>query len=273
MWLTLDKDKRNALFSIYAWMRAIDDIADSPMKKKEKVSQLNAFYHTTDAIIKSAFANESTCLYSQHTACFWPAFQETIRTYRIQPQYFQDMYMGQLQSIQFVRFKCFATLYQHCYCVASTVGLICISIWGYSKAEKAQKLAEYRGVAMQLTNIIRDINVDAAEGKLFIPSELFEQDKISAAQMIKEHRSQIIKALLEMITQAEHYFHVSRDLERYVSRKGSLSLRIMTKTYSSLLKKIKKNPSLIFEHKKINLTAFEKITLCLFGIVQWSVRG
>lgn len=249
MWFTLDRHKRQALFSIYAWMRAIDDIADGDLELEEKTKQLHDFFHQTEKLYtEPAHLNEAT---------FWLALQHTIRQYPIPLTYFREMFLGQLQSIQQNTYATFPELYQYCYRVASIVGLICVSIWGYEGGNAVLQLAEYRGVALQLTNIVRDVYADAQEGKLFIPAEWIEKQE------------ELEQALNKTIEQAEYYYQASRNLDKMVSRRGSLSLQLMTASYVVLLSKIKKMPQEVLKGNTIKLSRTEKLTVCITGIVKW----
>lgn len=249
MWFTLDKYKRQALFSIYAWMRVIDDVADGNLELTEKIARLEDFFQQTEALY-----TDSTTLDEDS---FWPALQHTIRHYAIPLTYFHDMYLGQLQSIQQTDYATFSELYQYCYRVASIVGLICISIWGYEGGAAALKLAEYRGIALQLTNIVRDVHIDGQEGKSFIPAEWLEKPEA------------LEQALQRMIDQAEYYYYASKKLDKMVSRRGSLSLVLMTSSYEFLLNKIKKMPQEVLKGNRIKLSRGEKLTVCITGIVKW----
>lgn len=272
MWLTLNKEKRNSLFAIYAWMRTIDDIADSELSEQQKIKQLHEFYQKTERILQSKSSTHEDFSIAPPDS-FWPAFQQTILKYQISTDYFQDMYKGQLQSVQQNNYENFSDLYQYCYRVAASVGLACIAIWGYEGGEATRKMAEHRGIALQLTNVVRDVYNDARSGTIFIPLELIKNNQNISNQIIQGNKSDIIEAMHEIISQAEHYYQESQMLERQVSRTGSLSLRVMSKTYAVLLKKIKKNPHLVFANKKVKLTKFEKLSLCLLGIFQWCVHG
>src|SRR5580704_15971307 len=161
MWLTLNKEKRDSLFAVYAWMRAIDDIADSELSEEEKIRQLNSFYRTTENILQTPPLFEHEAHFVDNLHSFWPAFQQTILKYNISISYFHDMFVGQLQSVQQNRYDNFPDLYQYCYRVAASVGLACIAIWGYKGGELTRKMAEYRGIAFQLTNVVRDVHADA----------------------------------------------------------------------------------------------------------------
>jgi phytoene synthase len=249
MWFTLDRHKREALFSIYAWMRAIDDIADGDLILEEKIKLLHDFFDQTEKLY--------TPSQSLKEDSFWLALQHTIQQYPIPLIYFREMFLGQIQSVQQNKYATFSELYQYCYRVASVVGLICIAIWGYEGGNTALKLAEYRGIALQLTNIIRDVQVDAQEGKLFIPGEWIERQE------------ELEQALTKMIDQAEYYYHASQKLDKMVSRRGSLSLLLMTSSYAFLLNKMKKMPQEILKGNQIKLSRSEKLTVCITGIVKW----
>ena len=280
MWLTLNKKKRNALFAIYAWMRTIDDIADSPLPNEEKIAQLNDFYQTTNVILET-----NPSIHHQHMNAqgdvqamttqelFWPAFRQTIMEYALSPDYFKHMFLGQLQSVQQNQYDTFDALYEYCYRVAASVGQICICIWGYKGGKSTLKMAEYRGVALQLTNIIRDFEKDRANGVLFIPEEWMQNAQTSSHSQI--HTLNTIEAnqmLQQLITHAEYYYNESRDLERNISRIGSLSLRVMTKSYRLLLTKLRKNPQALGKNKDISLNQFEKISVCFVSFFQWCLR-
>lgn len=249
MWFTLNRNKRFALFAVYAWMRAIDDIADGDLEHNQKLNQIHIFFQQTENLYTDPVNLDNNS--------FWLALQDTIRHYPIPLSYFREMYLGQIQSIEQDVYVTFSDLYQYCYRVASIVGLICVSIWGYKGGDTALKLAEYRGIALQLTNIIRDVYKDRKEGKLFIPTEWVEKNE------------KLDSALQKMILQAEYYYQASSKLDRMVSRRGSLSLQLMTNSYIILLSKIKKTPNQVLEGQMIKLTRSEKLTLCITGIFKW----
>lgn len=247
MSFTLNRHKRLALFSVYAWMRAIDDIADGDLSRDEKMTKIHVFYDKTAALYSGSLDLESASL--------WMALNHTIHHYTLPLSYFHDMFLGQLQSIEQNSYANFEELYQYCYRVASVVGLICISIWGYEGGAAALKLAEYRGIALQLTNIIRDVYQDTQEGKSYIPAEWMGSEPRGAWD--------------EMVEQAEHYYEASRDLERMVSRSGRLSLQLMTGSYELLLHKMKKKPQEVLQGQMVGLSKSEKLGLCFKEMLKW----
>lgn len=238
------KSKRLGLYAIYAWMKTLDDVVDGEATIVEKQNQLNDFYTDTIAVLDPHFT------YQQYLPKekFWLAFRETILNYQIPFEYLQAMFDGQSQDIQSAIFNNFSELYQYCYRVASTVGLICIKIWGHDQNKNVTQLAEYQGIAFQLTNILRDITTDTKLGRDYLPG----------APHTKEQRHRVIN---ELITKTAEYYEKSKALVNYIHPDGRASLRAMTNIYYQIFLKLKANPEKILYQKPIKLNLFQKIFL------------
>lgn len=251
MLLIPNQQKRQALFSIYAWMREIDDIADGEQPLEKKTLQLNQLYQQTEHFL--------TAESSENTDTFWLALRETVQTYQIPLCHFYDMLQGQLQSTQEIHFHHFDDLYQYCYRVASTVGLICLKIWGTKTEAHVSKLAEYCGIALQLTNILRDIHTDALQGKVFIPHDFA---RLSPEIILTQPTAPAVQqAILSLITLTEHYYQQSRTLEQYIETDSIFSMMMMTEFYRALFKKIKKNPMVTLQPTPLRLSRLKKISI------------
>ena len=159
------KAKRLALYAVYAWMKTLDDIVDGNGTLSAKYEQLQKFYAETLTMIAPNISPE----YCATQEKFWLAFRHTILFYQIPFEYLNAMFEGQKQDLQPILFQNFADLYQYCYRVASTVGLICIKIWGYDGGKSTEQFAEYQGIAFQLTNILRDVTTDSKLGRNYLP--------------------------------------------------------------------------------------------------------
>lgn len=247
--------KREAVYSIYCWMREIDDIADQPLPKRKKLSQLLAYYRLTQKILKNEISDYDLLILGKH----WLAFRDTIIQYQIPIQYLKDMLLGQIHVVQRKTIKTLQELYLYCYRVASVVGLILLKIWGYSGGEETEKLAEFRGVAFQLTNILRDFTHDLNEGYHYIPLELIEINKENVAFKKEE----LLQAFNHLINQTEDYYKKSSALEQFVHEDGYVCLRVMSEFYYAIFRKIKESPPKILEYRKIKISIFNKIYLIL----------
>ena len=159
---TLPSHKRKAIYAVYAFCRFCDDIVDNnnnPVEKKIAVNE-----------IKANLKSNNT---SKPLNPIILALKDVISKYEIPIEYFEDLILGMESDINFIRFNTFSQLKQYCYRVASTVGLVCLNIFGYDD-EKCKDLAKDLGIAMQLTNIIRDIKEDFDLNRIYIPIEDFD---------------------------------------------------------------------------------------------------
>src|SRR5439155_18069613 len=113
----------------------------------------------------------------------WPAFAEMVSDYRMPRHIFDDVIAGQRQDLEPEPFDTFAQLREYCYRVAGVIGLASIYIWGFEGGDETEALAIDRGVAFQLTNILRDLKEDAARGRCYLPLDELAQIGVSAQDL------------------------------------------------------------------------------------------
>ena len=101
----------------------------------------------------------------------WPAFADMAHRHGIPPRVFDDVIAGQRQDLLPRAVRHLRALYEYCYRVAGTVGLASIYVWGFEGGAGHRLLAVERGVAFQLTNILRDLREDAGRGRNYLPRE------------------------------------------------------------------------------------------------------
>src|SRR6266446_8273230 len=155
--ILLPREQRNAMCAVYAFMRYCDDLSDEPGASLEPLERWRI-------ALDHALAGQ----YDGHPTL--PAFHDTVRRYRIPPQYFHEMIDGVSSDLHPRRIRTFEELYRYCYQVASVVGLTTIHIFGFEDP-RALELAEKCGIAFQLTNIIRDVKEDEELGRVYLPDE------------------------------------------------------------------------------------------------------
>lgn len=246
--------KRSAMFAVYAWMRRADDLVDSEGTIEQKQQRANQFRQQTVSLY-----NESDSVPDNDQ--IWAAFKHTILKYEIPVQYLHDMIDGQLQDLEVNRYPNFDSLYDYCYKVASVVGLTSLQVWGYRGGQATRKLAEYRGIAFQLTNILRDILEDAQNDRVYVPAEDFEVYNLSPSMFTLGKPENCLVGLQNVIQRAEHYYKLSAPLENYVSPDGRACLWAMTAIYRGLLDKIAANPMLVLTGERIRLSKFRKLCI------------
>ena len=158
----LPRARRQSMYALYAFMRHTDDLADGSGSAAEKEAALRLWQTELDA----ALAAEPVA---------WPgllALADTVSRWGISPALLNEVIEGVSMDVQPRPFASFEELVDYCYHVASVVGLCCIHIWGYrSDGGRAERLAEACGIALQLTNILRDVREDAHNGRVYLPRD------------------------------------------------------------------------------------------------------
>ncbi|HTP81274.1 MAG TPA: presqualene diphosphate synthase HpnD [Bacteroidota bacterium] len=157
--LILPKPKREAIETIYAFCRYTDDIVDEGGDEKEKFARLKVW--TEELRLSLTGSSRYTVLNKLSTI---------IQRFNIPLQHFYDLIGGMEMDLNKRRYETFEDLREYCYRAASTVGLICAEVFGYTK-EETKQYAINLGIALQLTNILRDLRQDARRGRVYIPQE------------------------------------------------------------------------------------------------------
>ena len=263
----MPQPKRSAMFAVYAWMRAADDLADEPGQHDEKVSRLEAFRRQTMAAIDPSAGLSERFLGVGQEDLIWPAVRKTVHDYHIPSRYLQEMIDGQLLDQHKTRYDNFEQLYGYCYKVASVVGLVCISVWGYSGEQATEKLAEYRGIALQLTNILRDVVEDARRGRVYIPADElirfgFDPDSFADQVLTGTPDTAFDELMAFQTTRARRYYEMSADLESHIDPACRPTSWAMMRIYDRLLRKIARRPRSVLTGS-VNLARAEKLCIAL----------
>ncbi len=186
--LVLPGERRRSMCALYAFLRRTDDLADAPGPVEPKAPAIEAWRRDLD---KALVGNFNT----------WPgllALADSVRKHEIPLQYLHEVIDGVEMDLVPRSFATFEDLTVYCYRVASVVGLSCLHIWGYrSDGGKAEALAESCGVALQLTNIIRDVREDALQGRVYLPMDDLRRFGVDPAELAAPRPTGRVRALLE----------------------------------------------------------------------------
>lgn len=242
--------ERFAMFIVYAWMRQADDIADAGgAALEERCRRIALFRSATDAAFEGRPVDDSP---------LWSGFAEVAQRWPIRRQDFHDMLDGQLDDIRVVRHERWEDLRRFCYRVASTVGLICIRIWGFHDAE-APRLAIDRGIAFQLTNVLRDFREDFDAGRVYLPQEEFAAMELTPAMVRRwEPADRCVEFIRAQAERARSHYQSSIALDAMISRRCEPTLWAMTTIYRGLLEKILSDPRRVVRERRIRLSAARK---------------
>ena len=252
----LPEPKRSAMFALYAYMRLVDDIADDDSNGRtiqQRLGELETWREQTHAILDGRRATDAHPL--------WPAFAEMVQSYRMPRHLFDDVIAGQRQDLEPEPFANFAQLHQYCYRVAGVVGLASIYIWGFEGGIDTQNLAIDRGLAFQLTNILRDLKEDADRGRTYLPLEDLEAFHLTEADLRDPRGGEGFSRLMRFqIDRAESYYRRSEPLEDRIQRDSRPTLTAMTQIYHGLLKKVAAEPERVLR-ERVSLSLVRKLMI------------
>jgi phytoene synthase len=241
--------QRRAMCALYAFLRKTDDLSDSDLPVVARREALAGWRGALEATLAG-----------QPSDPILLALDDTIKRYRIPGQYFRDVMDGVEMDLSRLRYGTFAELEAYCYRVASVVGLACVHIWGF-RDERAFTPARQCGIAFQLTNILRDLQDDAARGRVYLPLEDFERFGYSAEELMRGVSNEPLRHLMHYeIARTEHFYREAADLEAYLWPRGRRILRAMTATYHEILRRIKRRDGDVF-HAPVRLTTWDKLRL------------
>jgi phytoene synthase len=244
----LPKDKYEAINTVYAFCRQTDDIVDNEMDSTElKFKKIREWKNEFEHALKGS---SNYTLLNQVT--------KIIRNFNIPVEPFFELIKGMEADLQVSRYKDFNTLYQYCFRAAATVGLMCIEIFGY-KTESAKQYAVNLGIALQLTNILRDVKFDALNGRIYLPEEDMKKFGYTEDDLMNFRYNESFVELMKFeCKRAREYFEKANNAFAKEDRKQLFPARIMQKIYFNILEKIEKMNYNVFS-KKAKVSKLKKL--------------
>ena len=175
-------------------------------------------------------------------------------------RYFEEVIDGVESDLTKTRFADFSELYSYCYKVASVVGLICIEIFGY-REPKAREYAVDMGIALQLTNILRDLKEDAERDRIYIPQEDLDRFGYSEDNLMRGVVSDEFRSLMKFqADRARAYYENSRPLFDLIEPESRACLRLLHTAYGAVLDRIEAYEFDVFS-QRVGLSVREKLTM------------
>jgi 15-cis-phytoene synthase len=251
----LPQRKRAAMFALYAYMRLVDDIADG--QDGHTIAQRSEALDVWTEATQSALAGQTT----RDAHLLWPAFTEMVHTYSVPHHLFHDVIAGQRQDLDSPVFETFDQLREYCYRVAGVVGLASIYIWGFQGGAATEALAIDRGIAFQLTNILRDLREDAARGRLYLPrNELTSHDITPKSLTDGQTPPGFVPMMHSQLSRAAGFYDRSSTLESLITEDCRPTLRAMTQIYHGILQKMTADPARVL-HERVSLSTVTKLRI------------
>lgn len=259
----LPRARRQSMYALYAFMRHTDDLADGTGSAEEKEAALRLWQTELDA----ALAAEAVA---------WPgllALADTVSRWGISPSLLNEVIEGVSMDVQPRPFASFDELVDYCYHVASVVGLCCIHIWGYrSDGGRAERLAEACGIALQLTNILRDVREDARNGRVYLPQDEMARFGVEPRELDADRPSRGLHDLLAFQAQrAVAYYEQARELVPLVDPVGRPVLLTIMGIYRALLDEITQRDYNVL-NTRVAVPTWRKAAIALRALPQRFLR-
>jgi len=225
----LPRQKRRSMYALYAFFRQTDDLADAAHQSTDRRGDLCAWREALTAGLEG-----------QSQAGIWPALADTVMRYGIPPRYLHAAVDGAMRDLDHTRYATFAELERYCYEAASVVGLACIHVWGF-QGPAALESAVQCGIALQLTNILRDLKEDADRGRIYLPLDELALYRYAPDELLRGVRDERLDALLRFqVERAETYYQRAAPLADQLTPDGRRAFLAMVATYHGLLDKIRR---------------------------------
>jgi phytoene synthase len=235
--------KRRAVWALYTFCRSSDDLVDNAIARQNTAKayiQLEGW----ETELRHAFEGQVN-----PTRPGMAALTQTIDTFKLPSAPMFELLEGMRMDLGQTRYANFEELKQYCYRVASTVGLIITRIIGYSD-EAALDYAIDLGIAMQLTNILRDVGEDARNGRIYLPQDELHRFGYCEQELMRgEINTRWISLMKFQVARARQYYRMAWPGIAYLDPRCQLSIAVAARLYSHILDRIEHNQYDVFTRR------------------------
>lgn len=249
--LFLPAAKRRAIYAVYAFCRTVDDVVDlgeTPAEQRRLLAEWRA--------------ELGRCYAGQPTHPIGIRLAEVVRDFPIPRACLEAVLDGVEMDLDKQRYATFEELYDYCYRVASAVGLACIEVFGYTD-RRAREYAVNLGVALQLTNILRDLEPDAARGRIYLPQDELKRFRYAEEDLLQGRYTPAFFELMRFqADRARAYFRAARAAFPVQDRRRLVAAEIMGAIYFALLGAIERRQFRVFG-ERVQLSAARKLAIAL----------
>ena len=251
----LPRKKQKPIYALYALCRHIDDEIDEAEIKNEAEairavenwkSKLNKVFSGVKISKNNSKPGE---LQIKNQDYVLEAWQDLLQTYKIPQNLPLELIRGVLMDTHVKRFETFEELYVYCYRVASTVGLMSTEIFGYTE-KKTLEYAEALGIAMQLTNILRDIKEDALMGRIYLPLEDLRKFNVTEKQIFAcQFNGNFVELMKFQIERARFFYAKAERGIPLLEKDTRFTVLLACRLYAKILDKIEQQNYNVFTRR------------------------
>jgi 15-cis-phytoene synthase len=253
--------KRSALSAVYAFARRVDDIGDGPLEPQDKLDRL-------------ATARAELARLDQAHDPVLVALADASRNFPLPLKAFAELIEGVEMDVRGTSYPTFDDLAHYCRCVAGSIGRLSLGVFGSSEPHAAPVLADKLGIAMQLTNILRDLREDAEDGRVYLPKEDLvrfrldgELSTLGATARVPEGFARLVGF---QVARTQGYFAEGLRLLPLLDRRSAACVSAMAGIYRELLGRIARRPEAVLR-ERVSLTTWQKARIAA-GSLLWRTR-
>lgn len=254
----LREPKRTALCALYALARRVDDIGDGDLPVPAKVEALAA-------------VRESLCDIEGSTDPVLVAVADAARRYPVPLDAFSELVDGVEMDVRGTRYENFDDLVHYCRCVAGSIGRLCLGAFGARPDPNANAYADALGIALQQTNILRDIREDFANGRVYLPQRELAGHGVELALdesgALVDKEGGLAALIQESAVRAREWYGHGHRLMPLLDRRSAACTAAMAGIYRHLLDRISAQPTVVYD-RRLALTGWQKAGVAaraLFG--------
>jgi len=255
--LTLPRPRRDALYAVYAFCRTVDDIADLGAERGANPSTQRRELAEWRATVGRCFEGKAALAHpiAQRLAA-------AVKAYPIPRAALEAIVDGVEMDLDRRTYETMDDLYPYCYRVASAVGLCAIEIFGYTDP-RAREYAVNLGVALQLTNILRDVGADARVGRVYLPQADLRRFGVSNDDLTAgRYTDGFVRLMAHQAERARRFYRDAHDAFPVADARALVAAEIMGRIYAALLVEIEARRFRVFE-ERVSVPAARKVAIAL----------
>jgi phytoene synthase len=278
----LQPPKRRALAAVYAFARRIDDIGDGDLPASDKTAALEAAREQVDALVEAVDNSKKTAASRlDPDDAVLVALADAGSRFPIPLAAFGELIDGCLADVNQASYETFDDLLWYCRCVAGSIGRLSLGIYGATDPVKQSRMADDLGVALQLTNILRDVREDYLNGRVYLPAEDLAKFGCGLPPgqpepfQTEAQRARFASLVEFEAARAREWYASGMRLLATIDRRSAACTGAMAGIYRRLLERIASQPSAVLQGR-MSLPAGEKALVAvqaLTGVDRWRSRA
>ena len=227
----LPKYKRDAIYALYAFNRCADDFVDEEFDSQKRQKLIERWDYYLDQCYEGE-PNDHPVLY---------AFSDAVRRFNIPKKPFKDAILGFKMDLEINRYNTFDELKIYCDRVAGTISVMSLHVFGHLDA-KALEFGDDLSMALQLTNIIRDVGRDIEKNRIYLPLEELKRFNYSEEELFsKKINENFIELMKFQVKRAKSYFKKAQNLIPLLHKDARFTTLLMAGVYLKVLNEVEKN--------------------------------